>query len=74
MQPMIYRPASEVTGLRAGDVIVSSSGVDITVLDIQVEGFHLPTPTVFVRYAYDNNGHKGTERVPLSQFKNHINS
>jgi len=64
--------ASDVTTLSVGDLIVTGSGVGITITRISVGQFHRPNPTVWVAYDYDDNGHKGSESNSLGNFYNLI--
>ncbi len=62
------------TKIEIGKMMTSSSGVELKITNIEVHGIHLNRPTIWVTYDYDDNSHKGTERVSLDNFYNNLTS
>ncbi len=64
--------ALDVTSIRIGDQLISSSGIEMIITDIIVGDLHLHRQEILVSYEYNDDGHKGKETVSFDNFYNNL--
>ncbi len=67
-----WTSALDVTSIRIGDQLVSSSGIEMIITDIIVGDLHLHRQEILVSYEYNDNGRKGKETVSFDNFYNNL--
>ena len=60
-----------ITNIKIGQTI-NTKEADITITDIYIDGFHLKSPTTWIKYAYATADKQGTEQNTLANFKRMI--
>ena len=67
-----WTSALDVTSIRIGDQLVTSSGIEMIITDIIVGDLHLHRQEILVSYEYNDNGRKGKETVSFDNFYNNL--